>query len=347
MRYRNHSWRRNFGRTAFFALRKSRSFRRRSSSFGLARASSTRSFSPSSSSFFFGFFRRAGSFAGFSSAFSSFSGSFGSAAFFASRAAFASSFVRNARRRFRSSSTLPSVLSSYLSDHATSSAFFAARTSAAVGRGPRGSGGFSGSVAFLTFFAGFGSSSAILCLPGLLRDVDAVLEDPRIEAPDPRRQLDIRGGLTNRFDVRSAEEHLVAFHLDLRLSDDPRLPRELLPQEVFDDELGPLDGRLDREMTVHDLHLVLEALRHADDHVPEVGRERPHESALPPPREFAADLRLFPVDEDPDARMGQRATQRVALAGDDHEVAFHADLHVRGNVDQFLLQSCDRHRPPQ
>src|SRR5205807_1212855 len=200
MRYRNHSWRRNFGRTAFFALRKSRSLRRRSSSLGLARASWTRSFSPSSSFSF----------------------------------------------------------------------FFAARTSAAVGRGPRGSGGFSGSVAFLTFFAGFGSSSAILCLPGLLRDVDAVLEDPRIEAPDPRRQLDVRGGLTDRFDVRAAEEHLVAFHLDLRLPDDPSLPRELLPQEVFDDELGPLDGRLDREMTVHDLHLVLEALRHADDHVPEV-----------------------------------------------------------------------------
>src|SRR5437773_3004531 len=164
MRYRNHSWRRNFGRTAFFALRNARSLRRRSSSLGFARASWTRfSASSSSFSFFFGFFRRVGSFAGFSfSAFSGSLGSSGSASFFASRAAFASSFARNARSRFRSSSTFPSLLNSYLSDHATSSAFFAARTSAAVGRGPRGSGGFSGSVAFLTFFAGFGSSSAIL-----------------------------------------------------------------------------------------------------------------------------------------------------------------------------------------
>src|SRR5437773_9621195 len=115
MRYRNHSWRRNFGRTAFFALRNARSLRRRSSSLGFARASWTRfSASSSSFSFFFGFFRRVGSFAGFSfsafSAFSAFSGSLGSsgsASFFASRAAFASSFARNARSRFRSSSTLP------------------------------------------------------------------------------------------------------------------------------------------------------------------------------------------------------------------------------------------------
>src|SRR5947208_2593603 len=194
MRYRNHSWRRNFGRTAFFA----------------------------------------------------------------SRASFASSFARNARSRFRSSSTLPSLLNSYLSDHATSSAFFAARTSAAVGRGPRGSGGFSGRVAFLTFLAGFGSSSAILRLPGLLRDVDSVLEDPRIKASDPRPLLDVLAGLTDALHVRAAQESLVASHLDFRLSDDPRLPRELFPQEVLDDELGPLDRRLDWEVTVHNLHLVLE-----------------------------------------------------------------------------------------
>src|SRR5437879_3038065 len=132
MRYRNHSWRRNFGRAAFFAERSASSCLRRSSSLGFARASWTLSSTSSFSFGFFGFLR-----SGFSSSGSSFSAGFffssGGSAVSTSRAALASSFATNPRRRLRRSSTFPSVDSSYRSDQATSSAFFAARISEAFG----------------------------------------------------------------------------------------------------------------------------------------------------------------------------------------------------------------------
>src|SRR3989441_13041220 len=218
------------------------------------------------------------------------------------------------RRCWRSSS-FPSFLRPSRSVQVRSSAFFAARISAAVGSACSGSGA-SGTAVFLAFFAaftsGFGSfSSAISSLPRLLRDVDAVLEDARIESANAGGLLDVCGRLTDRFDVRAREEHLVAIHLDFRFPDDPRLPGELLSEEIFDDELRALHGGLQREVAIHDLHLIREALSDPDDHVPQVGREGADESRLLASRELAANGRLLAFHVDAQPRMEKASPKGV------------------------------------
>src|SRR5207302_9987076 len=74
-----------------------------------------------------------------------------------------------------------------------------------------------------------------LSLHDALPILDPVLEDPRIEASDSGCQFDVRRGLPHGLDVRTREEDLVAPHLDLRLSHDPSLARELLPEEILED----------------------------------------------------------------------------------------------------------------
>src|SRR3989454_483427 len=347
MRYRNHSCRRNFGRAAFFADRKANRCFRRSSSLGFARASWTFTSASSSSFAFFGFLRRGSSFTGFSFS-GGFSFSSAGSVLSASRTALASSFATYVRRRLRRSSTFPSVLRSYSPDQATSSAFFAARISGGLGSGPLGSEGFSGTAVFFTFFAGFGSSSAMLrLLSGLLRDVDSVLEDPGIEASDPCGQFDVRRRLPDGLDVRAGQQDLVALHLDLGLTQDPSLARELLPEEILDDELGTLHRRFHREMAVDDFHFVGESFCHADDHVPDMGRERPNESALPAARILAPDLRLLAFHDNLDPRMRQLPAECGPLRRDDNGIAVEADLHAPRDLDGFFQQPRDRHRPPQ
>src|SRR5207245_11312557 len=104
-------------------------------------------------------------------------------------------------------------------------------------------------------------------LPGLLGDVDSILEDSRVESANPRGLLDVGRGLTDGLDIRPGEEDLVPVDFDFRFPDDPRLSRELLPEEVFDDELGSLYGGLQREVTVADLHILRDAIPEHHDHV--------------------------------------------------------------------------------
>src|SRR5437667_12051262 len=93
-------------------------------------------------------------------------------------------------------------------------------------------------------------------LPGLLRDINPVLENPRVESANSGGLLDVRGRLTDRLDVRAAEEDLVALHLDLCVPEDPRLAREILAEEVFDDNIGALHGYIQLEVTIFDVILV-------------------------------------------------------------------------------------------
>src|SRR5881628_304081 len=206
-----------------------------------------------------------------------------------------------------------------------SSAFFAARISPAVGSACSGS-GTSGTAVFFAFFAVLASavgsfSSAISRLPGLFRDIDAVLEDPRVESANPCGLLDVRRRLTDRLDVRAGEEDLVAPHLHLRFPEDSGLSRELLPEEIFDDEFGAPHGGLQREVAVDDLHLIREALVDPDDHVSQMGRERADESRLFPSREFTANRGLLALHVDAQPRMGEPASQRAAASRHDNEVA--------------------------
>src|SRR2546428_274066 len=155
-----------------------------------------------------------------------------------------------------------------------------------------GPGGGSSRRVFFTFRTGFGvgsfgssvSSSAILRLLALARDVDAVLEHAGIEPPDLRRLLDVRGGLPDVLDVQPLQLHLIARDCDLRLPEDPRAARGFLSEEVLDDELAAPHARLHWEVREHDLHLVREARRDADDHVPHVRRKRADDCFLPPAR---------------------------------------------------------------
>src|SRR5439155_457865 len=176
-------------------------------------------------------------------------------------------------------------------------------------------------------------SSAISGLLRLLRDVDSVLEDARIESANAGGLLDVGGRLTDRFDVRAGEEHLVSVHLDLRVSEDPRLPRELLPEEILDDELRPLHGGLHRKVAVDDLHFVREALSDPDDHVPQVGREGTDESRLLPPRIFAANGGLLAFHIDAQPRVEQAAPKRVPARGHDDEVTVDPELDSVRDLD--------------
>src|SRR5207249_6732133 len=246
-------------------------------------------------------------------------------------------FATDARSRLRRSSSFPSGLRRYRSDHSTSSAFLAVRISAAVGSGCSGS-GTSGTAVFFAFFAGlasaFGSfSSAMSRLPGLLRDINPVLENPRVESANSGGLLDVRGRLTDRLDVRAAEEDLVALHLDLCVPEDPRLARELLAEEVFDDEFGAPHGGLQREVAVDDLHLVREALSDPDDHVPQVGREGTDEGRLLPPRVLAANRGLLAFHIDAQPRVEQAAPKRVTAPGHDDEVTVDPELDSVRDLD--------------
>src|SRR5207247_131694 len=184
-------------------------------------------------------------------------------------------------------------------------------------------------------------------LAGLLRDVNSVLENPRIEASDPGRQFDVRRGLPDGLDVRTREEDLVALHLDLRLSHDPSLARELLPEEILDDEFGTLHGRLHGEMAVHDFHLIRVPFRYPNDHIAEVGGEGSDERALPPAGVLAADLRLLALDDNLDSRVGELPAQRGPLRRHDDGIAVEPDLHASRHLDRSLQQTRDRPRPPQ
>src|SRR2546427_368731 len=190
--------------------------------------------------------------------------------------------------------------------------------------GVTGAAGDSSTRTFFAFLAGFDGSSVTfgfsstipLRLLGLARDVDAVLEHARVEPSDLRRLLDVRRRLPDLLHVRAREEDLVPLDDDLRLAEDRGAARRLLPEEVLDDELAPLHNRLHREVRVHDLHLVREARRDADDHVPDVRGERADDRLLPAARQVGADPQLPAVEGEGDARGREPTLQGPELPGD-------------------------------
>src|SRR5439155_3818346 len=181
----------------------------------------------------------------------------------------------------------------------------------------------------------------------LARDVDAVLEDARVEAADRRGLLDVRGRLGDVLDVGARERDLLARDLDLRGAHDARLARRALPEEVLDEERLARHLRLDGEVREADLHLVLVVLLRALHHVADVGAVGSHERALLLARQVRVHDDVLAVLLHRDTLSGEGAGELAVLAlhleggtGDGH-------LHALGDVDDFLRFWTDHSVSPQ
>ena len=118
----------------------------------------------------------------------------------------------------------------------------------------------------------------------LLRDVAAIEELTDILVLDEAGLVDESSGETDVLEVVAGDDDLIldAGALDLAAVSHLDVTDTLLAEEVVDGEDGVvLDGvARDREVSVDEAHLVLEALGDTGDHVSDVGQDGLDASAL-------------------------------------------------------------------